>query len=281
MRSHTVSRVHLRVATGIDMGEWSDRRIWDALAAGSDAARTRGSSLPDRSATHSQPRHAAKCDTCRRCSPITPRTSSRPPEPNGRSCAAHAPANSLASTLARRRCRRSAGRAREPMVGPPPVDKELQCRRHVKTDQGATSTDQISHAVDTSGPATGVRRAARGESLRHAHLGAIAAVRLRQRRSCGDCVSGLAVGAVTTPTPNEIQGDRRGRGCDILGSWPRLSTQSVRASAIPGGWAWAVDLGAIVKTCGLWLSVRHLAADWVAAMRGSSVMAMTTARRVR
>jgi hypothetical protein len=160
MRSHTVSRVHLRVATGTDMGEWSDRRIWDALAAGSDAARTRGSSLPDRSATHSQPRHAAKCDTCRRCSPITPRTSSRPPEPNGRGCAAHAPANSLASTLARRRCRRSAGRAREPMVGPPPVDKELQCRRHVKLTRARRQLIRfrVPLTLQAPQPASGARR---------------------------------------------------------------------------------------------------------------------------
>jgi hypothetical protein len=159
MRSHTVSRVHLRVATGTDMGEWSDRRIWDALAAGSDAARTRGSSLPDRSATHSQPRHAAKCDTCRRCSPITPRTSSRPPEPNGRGCAAHAPANSLA-TPARWRCRCSAGRARETMVGPRPVDKELQCRRHVKLTRARRQLIRfrVPLTLQAPQPASGARR---------------------------------------------------------------------------------------------------------------------------
>ena len=151
-----------------------------------------------------------------------------------------------------------------------------------ETDQGATSTDQISRAVDTSGPATGVRRAARGESLRHTHSRRLPPFVCGNGEAAADRVSGLGVGAVTTPTRTRSKVTGADADVDdIPGSWPRLSTQSVRPSAIPGGWAWAVDGRAIVKTCGLWLSVRHLAADWVAAMRGSSVMAMTTARRVR
>jgi len=85
MRSAAVSRLYLQVPNGTDVDDWSDDRIWTALATrlgdGQDGWQltpgpiTDKSVLPMRSFVQSPMRYR------RRSSPGTPRTPSRRPAP--------------------------------------------------------------------------------------------------------------------------------------------------------------------------------------------------------
>ena len=88
MRSATVSRLYLQVPNGTDVADWSDDRIWDALATrlghGQDGWTltpgpiTEKSVLPMRSASCSR-----RCGTGGCSWPATPRTPCRRPAPRG------------------------------------------------------------------------------------------------------------------------------------------------------------------------------------------------------
>ena len=83
MRSATVSRLYLQVPNGTDPEDWSDDRIWDALATrlghGQDGWRL-AARLPTRACCRCGPSSSPRCATGG-CPPGTPRTPSRPPAP--------------------------------------------------------------------------------------------------------------------------------------------------------------------------------------------------------
>ena len=85
MRSATVSRLYLQVAHATDIGEWSDERIWDALATRLGHGQDGWQLTPGRSPTRACCRCAAssrpRCGTGGFSSPVTPRTSCRPRVP--------------------------------------------------------------------------------------------------------------------------------------------------------------------------------------------------------